>query len=220
MTMKTHWQKTVPTLVLLALMMELGSSGARAAGDSVDLTFKYTVLQGTCNVSVGDDGTSGALNFGDISTASLPAKNWDPMTLVQGGQAKLPFIVQLRGCSGVAGTPKPALTLTGKTDAYTANSTNKSFMFVDPGSTAKGVGFAIYKIDGTASTDLVAEITSVEQDSRKYIYLKNAPGGVAPDQDVTLNAIVTCGSTCGAADKAKMKTGDLMAQVTFDFVYH
>lgn len=216
--MKKYWQKTVSALALAVLATAgLMSQDVRAAGDSVELKFNYTVLQGTCDVSVGSDGMNGLLAFGDISTANITTKSWDPLV----SAAKKTFKVILKNCSGSPVlTTTPVLYLTGDTDTETGNTVNKSFMFRESGSTAKGVGFAIYKNSTSSNaSDLVAVATSGEADSRKYIDV-GAKGSVATNKTIDLNAIVTCGSTCSASDKAKMRAGDLNASVTFNFDYH
>ncbi|MHA0954050.1 fimbrial protein [Enterobacter ludwigii] len=220
MKMQKHWQMKVSVVALAVLAIAgvgLTAVNARAASDSVQLTFKYTVLQGSCDVSVGSDGVNGQLAFGDISTANMTAKNWDPLV----SAAKKPFKVILSNCSGSPlPTTTPVLYLTGATDTETGNSTNKSFMFRESGSTAKGVGFAIYKNNTSSNaSDLVAEVGSGEADARKYINV-GSKGAVAVNKTIDLNAIVTCGSTCSASDKAKMRAGDLNASVTFNFNYH
>ncbi|CAI1004973.1 putative fimbrial protein StaE [Serratia liquefaciens] len=220
--MQKHWQMKVSVVALAVLAIAgvgLTAVNARAASDSVQLTFKYTLLQGTCDVSVGSDGMNGLLAFGDISTANMTAKNWDPLVSVSA--AKKPFKVILSNCSGSPlSTTTPVLYLTGNTDTETGNSVNKSFMFRESGSTAKGVGFAIYKNNTSSNaSDLVAVVTSGEADARKYIDV-GSKGAVAVNKTIDLNAIVTCGSTCSASDKANMRAGDLNASVTFNFDYH
>lgn len=220
MKMQKHGQMKVSVVALAVLAIAgvgLTAVNARAASDSVQLTFQYTVQQGTCDVSVGSDGMNGLLAFGDISTANITTKTWDPLL----STAKQPFKVILSNCSGSpVSTTTPVLYLTGNTDTETGNATNKSFMFRESGSTAKGVGFAVYKNNTSSNAaDLVAVVTSGEADARKYINL-GTQGSVATNKTIDLNAIVTCGSTCSASDKAKMRTGDLNASVTFNFDYH
>ncbi|OIX95654.1 hypothetical protein BFS14_14955 [Serratia fonticola] len=214
----------VLNLLLMAVLSVTGFASslvAYAAGDSVDLTFKYTVLQGTCTVSVGEDGSSGQLNFGPIDTSSISTTNWTRLN----ASATKNFQVVLSNCSGSAiSTKTPALTLTGQTSLEpTRNDANRKFLFVDPSSSAKWVGFAIYnKTGSTLAGDLVPESTQAAATdlARTFISipgygLNSAPTGTLPP--INLTAIVTCGQVC---DKTKMRAGDLKAQVTFNFVYH
>jgi len=217
--MKKHWQKTVSALALAVLATAgLTSQDVRAAGESVELKFNYTVLQGTCEVSVGSDGLDGVLDFGHISTSGLTATNWDP--LVAG--ARKVFKVKLSKCSGTPDSnTQPGITLSGTTDT-TGNTNNKAFLFVDSTSTAKGIGFAIFKDDtSTGPANVVAEITSSLDASKTHIPVgKGKNSEVDKDTTIDLSAMVTCGSTCAIGDRPKMRAGDLSASVTFNFVYY
>ncbi|CAI1731352.1 putative fimbrial protein StaE [Serratia fonticola] len=219
--MKKHWQKTVSALALAVLATAgLTSQDVRAAGESVELKFNYTVLQGTCEVSVGSDGLDGVLDFGHISTSGLTTKNWDP--LVATGARKV-FKVKLSKCSGTPDlNTQPGITLSGTTDTGTQNANNKAFLFVDSTSTAKGIGFAIFKDSSSSGPgNVVAEITS-SVTGQKYIPVGTGGAGSVVNKDTTidLSAMVTCGSTCAIGDRPKMRAGALSASVTFNFVYY
>lgn len=204
----------------LVLMCLAVFSGKGRAADSINLTLNYTVVQGTCTVSVGSDGVNGTLDFGNISYNWKSNDSWPQISLT-------PFHVRLSLCSGSAqqGT-QPGLTITGETDTATNNTVNHNFMFVNNvTSTAKGFGFVIFNKQGTPTThDAVADINSSEAQGRKYINIPGFGAGTAvtSDLDIILSAAVTCGSTCssGSSINPNMRAGTLTGAVTFNFLYH
>lgn len=204
----------------LALMcLGIYSGGARAV-DSINLTMNYTVLQGTCTVSVGSDGVNGQLNFGDVSYIWRANDDFPQIKL-------MPFSVQLSNCSGSASaSTQPALTITGETDSVTGPTNNRDFLFVDNASSmAKGFGFLIFnKQSNPQVSDAVADINSAEPDSFKYIPIPGKGLGtvVTTNTNILLSAAVSCGETCTTSGKPNpiMQAGILTGHVTFNFLYH
>ncbi|ELV2842058.1 type 1 fimbrial protein [Enterobacter cloacae] len=206
----------------LALVCLVIYSGGARAVDVINLTMNYTVVQGTCTVSVGSDGVNGTLNFSNVSYDWKVSDSWPQINLK-------PFSVKLSNCSGASSAnTQPGLTITGTTDTVTGNSINHSFMFVDnTSSTAKGFGFVIFNNQNSPVTqDAVADIGSTQHDSRKYINIPGFGKGSAVNVDTTipLSAAVTCGETCHNSSKTgpnpNMQAGSLTGNVTFNFLYH
>ncbi|RTP87928.1 fimbrial protein [Enterobacter asburiae] len=227
--MKKDWLKGAGSILAIALMMALnGSPVVFAAGSSTDLTFNYTVLQGTCDVAVGSNGTDGQLLFGDVevSGTTLPA-NWGPLA---GAGSVKDFSVRLTACTGQAVAGKaPGLEITGDTDSSTgASSDSKMFLFVNNSAPAtgdaRGFGFAIVKDNVTPASNyknsLIGDKNKGTPDGQRYIAIPGKGSGTAVTSDTTvpLKAYITCGDKCGTP--ANLKAGDMKASVTFHFLYH
>ncbi|KAB8313331.1 hypothetical protein EH228_04170 [Erwinia endophytica] len=209
------------SLIVLLSTCVLPFSQVHAA-DSVTLTLNYTVIQGTCSVSVGSnqDATDGQLNFYDVQYAWKSTDSWNQISLK-------PFYVKLSQCWGSpSSATQPMLTITGATDTATEDSVNSSFMFVDNAkSSSTGFGFVIFNTaTNPVTNNAVPDINSSESDARKYIAIPGKGKGTAVTSDtvVTLSAAVTCGSTCsqGGNVNPNLRTGSINGAVTFNFLYH
>ncbi|MGF6189002.1 fimbrial protein [Serratia sp. 2723] len=214
--------------VVLSLIGGTVSPAVLADSDTVNLTFNYTVLQGTCDVTVGSDGVNGLLAFPDVSvTGTTLPTNWGPLA---GSSSVQVFSVRLTKCAGQAAAGKsPGLEINGDTDSSAgASADSKMFLFVNnaapsPGD-AKGFGFVITKDNVTPASNyknsLIGDKNKGVPASQRYIAIPNKGAGTAVTSDTTvpLKAYITCGDKCNTV--SSLKAGDLRASVTFHFLYH
>ena len=204
-------------LCLLVVMAGLSvSAGVRA--NAITLEFKYTVVQGTCDVNVVDEAGAAQLSAIDMGSISVPALN---KAWVYFNNTK--FNVQLSNCAGIADSSKtPALTVTGTHDAsgVTSSAGDKSYVFRDSGGSARGFGFALHKNATGLDADTVGDINSGY--GTRYFPIPSHGKGSALNGGVFLVPIsvsVTCGSLCKDAASVKL-AGTLDATVTFNFLYY
>lgn len=208
--------------VIRALMVSAGmvlmviSDGALGA-NSVNLTFKYTVVQGTCDVSSSDP----KLDLGNVDpTPAFGSGSW-----VQLG--KKAFTVNLNNCTGSADSQtRPVVMVTGETAPGTDSGYN--FLFRKSGTaggTSKGFGVLIVKTDmaeGESGTD-------IEVKNGTAIYVPKTPGGTTyfgkgealnGSFAIPLFAAVSCGrKVADMCNPANLLAGTLSASVTFTFQY-
>lgn len=214
-------RRGVSALLMAGLLSAVG--GAQA--NSIPLTFKYTVLQGTCQVDVQNDAGANAstISLGNVSIPATP-NAWAGYTDTPGVSAKN-FQVLLSNCSGGAdASTTPALTVAGG-HAVGITTTDNEFVFLDSGGTAKGFGFVIYNAAGGKNgSNEVPDAVTASTNPKRFISLPapyNTAGSFLNNVTVSvpLSVAVSCGPVANCTSGG-LKAGTLSANVTFNFVYH
>jgi len=221
--MAQRWRGYGLTL-LLATGSFFATGRVQAATDSQQLTFKYTVVQGTCEIDVGN---GGVVKLNDIVPPPSPKVYIGSSGFTDKGEGTSePFDVKLTKCSGAdsgTGGPTPGLRIKGTHDfpaGVTPTKTDLSVLFRDSTSTSEGLGFVIYT-DAQATFQgggsYVSDVNGT--DSHKVIPIPDiaSGSGVALNGDKTfqLYTNVSTGASTG-----KMKAGTLIATITFIFDYY
>lgn len=196
----------------MALMVM--SAGVRAA-NSVNLTFNYTVVQGTCDVSI----SSPSMNLGDVDPSpAFGNGSWVQLNATE-------FTVNLNSCSGsVDPNTRPVVMVAGET--VPGSDSGYSYLFRkqgNAGGTSKGFGVLIVKAD-KAGGDLSSDI---EVKNNTAIYVPNTGGGyygkgtaLNGNFTIPLKAAVSCGrKVSDMCAPANLLAGSLSASVTFTFQY-
>lgn len=217
--MAQRWRGYGLTL-LLATGSFFATGRVQAATDSQQLTFKYTVVQGTCEIDVGN---GGIVKLNDITPPPKP-KPYDKSSgfTDKGVGTSEPFDVKLTKCSGTAGGasgPTPGLKVKGN-HAFTGGtptSNDKQIIFRDAGSTSEGMGFAIYTDQSALFGGGGNYVTDSNGGTRDVIPIPGVTAGTALNGDKTfpLYTNVTVGTSIGT-----MKAGTLIATITFIFDYY
>lgn len=200
---------------LLVTGMFFTAGRVQAAADSVQLNFKYTVVQGTCTVGV----SPASVVLPDIPLPATMATDYSGYT-ADGKSKSYPFDVNLTQCSGASGTKMPRLRLTGN-HAGAITTTDLSVLFRDSSSTSQGVGFVIYSsttpVVGTASGNFVCDYKAPCSTTRlNTIPIPAVPGNtLVNDTTVHMSANVSRGN-----QTVPLKAGALTATVYFEFDYN
>lgn len=203
---------------LLVTGMFFTARCVQAAGDSAQLKFKYTVVQGTCTVGV--DPTTVLLP--DIPLPAKMATDYSGYT-ADGNKKSQSFKVNLTQCSGVAGTKTPRLRLTGNHDLPAGTTAlDKSVLFRDSGSTSEGVGFVIYQstvpVTGSGSSaNYVCDYKAPCSTSARNIINIGATTGTPLTADTTVDVST---NVSRGNQTVPLKAGTLMATVYFEFDYN
>lgn len=187
------------------------SGTASGANDTLQLTFTYTVTEGTCSVSVPP-----TVSFGDVSQdadfTNLVGKSWSFT-----GIRILP--VTLGSCSGSGSTsgPTPAIILSGVTPSTTGSANKKAFLIM-PAKGVTGLGMVIAKPTTTLTSGKTSNLVTLVAGN---IYIDTGTAAGAPQLNTTINLPVAlaCGDStdCKAAD---LKVGTDSMVLTFSFGYH
>ncbi|WP_174348551.1 fimbrial protein [Lelliottia aquatilis] len=202
---------------LLVTGMFFTAGRVQAAADSVQLNFKYTVVQGTCTVGV----SPASVVLPDIPLPAKMPTDYSGYT-ADGPKKGFPFDVNLTQCSGASGTKKPRLRLTGNHDlpAGTTTALDKSVLFRDSSSLSEGVGFVIYQsttpVVGSSGNFVCDYNAPCSNSARNTITIPGVPGNtLISDTTVHMSANVSRGNQTGP-----LKAGTLTATVYFEFDYN
>lgn len=194
--------------MLLAVMLLTGAS-IPAQANSIDLTFRYTVVQGTCDVLV-DGAASKTLTLSNLTNpANLIGKAW---SIIQDGTVQS-FTLTLANCAGQANpTTRPGIQITSSAYATTGSAERQQKILTGTANDT-GVGVVLSQTNPPAQGDLL------KNDDWIDLGANNTAGtnGMAK--------ILYIGLACGdATDCAagNVKPGKVTSGVTatFTFAYH
>lgn len=189
------------------LILPIMSTSYSTLANSIELTFRYSVLQGTCTLDV-----PSTLPFGSVETAtSAIGKNWFFLNT-----KKLNVI--LKDCSGrgASGT-RPAIKLINPSMATSGSAARKSSLFT---SSSNKSGFGVVLSDGTLSNGSAANLVKVETGSTDaFIYL-GAENTAYTGSGIILNAAIACGDASDCAGGNLKPANNETVSLQFAFVYH
>lgn len=190
-------------LGLLLSGMLTGMNDARAAS-SLNLTFKYTVMQGTCTLDVPAN-----LPMSDVTdTGKAVGKNWIYLN-------KKSLTVTLSNCDGIASpTTRPAIKLVTPPVATTGSADRKTKIFT---SSSNKTGLGVVLSDGTLMDGNAGNLVTLSG-LDAFVNL----GGlntVATNQTKQLNVALACG-TAADCSGANLVAGAGDVSIQFAFVYH
>lgn len=203
-------------MVLLAIGIVFAAGHVQAA-DSVTLNFKYTVVQGTCDIAVNNNTNS--ITVPDMVFPGNMQPDYHGYTS-QGLDTGFSFDVKLTGCKGGAGSKKPGIRITGNHVLSDQNPSNMDMgvLFRDKDSTATGVGFVIYsKQTPPLKNNYVSDVNGPWITNIDKIDKDNLANG-APlnsDKTITLSTNVSRGN-----QTSEVKAGLLKATIIFIFDYY
>ena len=175
------------------------------AGNSVNLTFRYTVVQGTCTLNV-----PATLPMGTIDNPeSAVGKNWvflNPKTLD----------VTLSDCQGdPLGSTRPAIKLTAP--VATSGSADRQKYLATSATGSSGFGVVIAKKGLAPVTGSVSNLTPLTSGDA-YIDL-GALNTTAQNGTTTLNVALACGAAADCAVN-NLSAGTDKVSIRFEFAYH
>lgn len=191
-----HFHKVKGAAALMglsALFISMTAGAASTASTEFTATIAY---EGACDITAP---ANVSFNGGD---AVLPS-------LIEAGDAvaKKQFDLTLANCQGLGLTPKITLTGTSNTDTGTA-------LFADAASTSTGYGILLATVGDDnfkANTNLAANKTIVASDD----WDATGTSLTALNGTIPMSATISCGD-CDAEGRLG---GDLVANVTFNFLY-
>lgn len=191
-------------IISLVVALFWTTSGVAQTGNHVELTFKYKVLQGTCDLSV-----PSTIPMGDVSElSSAREKNW-----VYLNKSSLP--ITLSNCVGRgAGGTRPAIKLIAPPVATTGSGERTKKIFT---SATNKTGLGIVLSDGMLTNGNSANLVTLSGVDG-FVDLGGV-NAVAHDQLKKLNVALACG-TASDCSGANLQAGSGNVSIQFAFVYH
>ncbi|HFD2064143.1 TPA: fimbrial protein, partial [Serratia marcescens] len=187
----------------------LAGASAPAQANSIDLTFRYTVVQGTCDVLV-DGAASKTLTLSNLTNpANLIGKAW---SIIQDGTTKS-FTLTLANCSGAANpATRPGIQITSSAYATTGSAERQQKILTGT-TNDTGVGVVLSLTNPPAQGGLLKNDDWIDLGANNTA----ASNGMAK----TLYIGLACGDATDCA-MGKVKPGKVTSGVTatFTFAYH
>lgn len=196
---------TLGGVLMLAAFLATGMHPARAADNNkLTLTFKYTVVQGTCTLNV-----PATLDMGNIANAGQAInKDWVFLN-------KRDLTVTLSDCTGTASpTTRPAIQLLHPPAATTGSAARKQYLAA-PANGTSGFGVVLAQPGKTPTDGGVAGLVPLDN---PYIDI-GALNTVAQNGPVTLKVALACGEKADCA-VSKMAAATDTVSIQFAFKYH
>ncbi|WP_235424260.1 fimbrial protein [Citrobacter koseri] len=205
--MKKTLQKRLALLVTIILPLCMALYCVRSVANDVQLTFTYTVVQGTCDVNA-----PGSLQLGPpegVSDAgSLSGQNWKFLH-------PTPLTVTLSNCAG-SGSPGVTPYLTLQMVPVTGGSADRqNKLFADSGAQGTGLGVAVSNIIDSQPTD--GSNNNLVSVSSPRIATGEA-GATAINGPLTVWMALACGAVSDCTT-AGQNAGTVTSTIKFAFEY-
>lgn len=201
---------TLGGLLMLAAFLATGMHPARAADaptNKLTLTFKYTVVQGTCTLNV-----PATLDMGKITDAGQAiGKDWVFLN-------KRDLTVTLSDCTGTASpATRPAIQLLQLPAAATGSAARKQYLAVPENGTS-GFGVVLAQKGKEPTNGGVTGLVPLDHPDATYIDI-GAPNTVAQNGPVTLKVALACGDATDCVTTNMAPDADTVS-IAFAFKYH
>lgn len=198
---------TLGGLLMLAAFLATGMHPARAADaptNKLTLTFKYTVVQGTCTLNV-----PATLDMGEITDAGQAiGKNWVFLN-------KKDLTVTLSDCTGTASpSTRPAILLLSPPRATTGSAARQKYLAAR-GNGTSGFGVVLAQQDKVLTDGKVDSLVPLDN---PYIDI-GALNTVAQNGPVTLKVALACGDATDCVTTNMAPDADTVS-IAFAFKYH
>ena len=203
--MKSGGGRFAGAVMLIMLLTSMLIYSTSVTANALDLTFKYTVVQGTCELNVDP-----SVKFGNASKASeIIGQNWRFIN-------ETTFNITLTNCSGVASpSTQPAIKLFNYQMATNGSSERKTKIFTSSdNNTGLGVVLSENAFTDGNNGNLITTVAGTDA----FINIGNK-NTIAQNSQKKINAALACGSAsdCSAAN---LSSGNASVNIQFAFVYH
>lgn len=186
------------------------SGSASAANDTLNLTFTYTVVEGTCTVDV-----PATVDFQKVAEKGETRDALDAAWFFIGSRE---YDINLTNCagSGTTGSNIPSIIVSGFS-AATGSANQKKFLMMPTtvANPSTGLGVVIGKTLTAGNTSTLSEI----QGGKMYIDVGAANAIPAPTETIPLQIALACGEKSDCTS-VKLNPGTESMTLVFSFGYH